>query len=121
MITRVEVLKGRDDAYPLTPELEANLERLLIAANKLRAAWGKPMIINSGYRPGHYNSDIGGAPNSTHITCEAIDIHDMTGDLKAFCTPEMLESCGLWMESPKSTPTWAHVDIKPRANRIFIP
>lgn len=112
---------GRDKEYPLSPELEANLVKLLIAVNKLRTLYGKPMYISSGYRPGHYNKDAGGAKNSTHITCQAVDFKDTDGKIKDFITLSVLEECGLYMEAPHSTPMWCHVQVRPTKNRVFTP
>lgn len=121
MISRDEILMGRDVEYPLTPELEVNLARLMTAVNALRGLYNAPMYVSSGYRPGKYNKAAGGAPNSCHTECMAIDFHDADGTLKAWITEGILEQCGLWQESPAHTPTWLHVDIRPRANRVFIP
>lgn len=121
MISKAEILTGRDIEYPLTPELEANLEKLLIAVNKLRALYGKPMYVSSGYRPGHYNEAAGGAKSSTHLVCKAVDFKDTDGSIKKWLTADILEACGLWQEAPERTPTWVHVDIRPRTNRIFNP
>lgn len=121
MISRKEILMGREVEYPLSDELEANLEKLLIAVNKLRDAYGKSMIVSSGYRPGKYNTAAGGAKNSTHLICEAVDFADRDGEIKDFCTVEILEKCGLYMEDSLSTPMWAHVQIRPTKNRIFKP
>lgn len=112
---------GRDRDYPLGLTTEGNLIRLLEAVNRLRTAYGKPMYVSSGYRPGPYNEAARGSKNSAHITCEAVDFVDVDGELKKFCTIERLEQFGLWMEHPDSTPTWCHVDIRVRANRIFRP
>ena len=84
MISRDEILMHRDAEFPLTPELEANLAKLLEAVNKLRALYGQPMYVSSGYRPGHYNKAAGGAPNSPHPQCQAVDFHDADGKLKAW-------------------------------------
>lgn len=121
MISRDEILMGRDKEYLLTPEIEANLKILLENVNKLRTLYGKPMIVSSGYRPGKYNINAGGAKNSTHLTCQAVDFKDIDGALKKFCTVEILEQCGLYMEHPDSTPTWLHVQTRPTKNRIFKP
>lgn len=121
MISRDEVLMRRDEEFPLTPELENNLSNLLIAVNKLRTLYGKSMYVSSGYRPGHYNKDAGGATNSTHISCQAVDFHDNDNALKNWITVEILEQCGLYQEDPASTPVWIHVDIRPRSHRIFKP
>ena len=40
----------------------------------LRTAWGKPLIINSGYRCPELNREVGGAPTSQHIKGEAADV-----------------------------------------------
>lgn len=119
MITRDEILMGRDKEYPLTPELEANLVKLLEAVNKLRKLYNKPMYVSSGYRPGKYNKAAGGAKNSSHLTCQAVDFKDNDGKIKEFCTIEILEKCGLYMEDPTKTKTWAHLQIRPTKNRIF--
>jgi uncharacterized protein YcbK (DUF882 family) len=121
MITRDEILMGRDKEYKLTPDLEANLQMLLIAVNKLRKLYGKPMHVSSGWRPGHYNKAAGGAKNSSHLTCEAVDFKDADGKIKDFITLKILEDCGLYMEAPHKTPTWCHVQIRPTKNRIFTP
>lgn len=121
MITRDEILMGRDKLYPLSPQLESNLSKLIIALNKLRALYGKPMFVSSGYRPGEFNTKAKGAKNSSHITCEAVDFKDADGAIKKFCTPEILIQCGLFMEHLDATPTWCHLQIRPTNNRIFKP
>lgn len=121
MITKKEILMGRDVEFPLSTVLEENLENLLVAVNKLRTLYGKPMYVSSGYRPGHYNWDVQGAANSPHITCQAVDFKDKDHALRKFITVEILEQCGLYMESPEYTPTWVHVQIRPTKNRIFKP
>lgn len=121
MISRDELLMGRDAEFPLTDELEANLQRLLTAVNKLRTLYAKPMFVSSGYRPDHYNTDAGGAPDSPHRFCEAVDLHDRDNAIKNWITVEILEQCGLYQESPESTPTWCHVQVRPTLNRVFVP
>lgn len=121
MISRAEILMGRDVEFPLTHGLEANLDSLLLAVNQLRSLYGKPMYVSSGYRPVHFNSDAGGASNSAHCLCQAVDFHDPTGELKAWITVEILEQCGLWQEDPARTLTWLHVQVRPTHNRVFIP
>lgn len=125
MISRDEVLMGRDKEYPLTPELEANLQALLKSLNQFRDLYGIPMIVSSGYRPGHYNTDAGGAKGSAHMMCEACDFRDSDGSLDFFCANrlDVLEQCKLYLEMPKNTPGWCHLTVRPpkSGNRIFIP
>lgn len=123
MLTREDILMGREVEYPLTPELETNLEKLLIALNKFRAAYGKPLRVTSGYRPGKYNVAAHGAPRSSHLTCQACDFADADGSLDQFCLDnlQLLEDCGLWLESPANTPGWTHLQIRPVSVRVFKP
>lgn len=130
MISRDEVLKGRDRDYPLDSELELNLIRLLDAVNKIRKEWGRPLVVTSGYRPGHFNKSARGAKKSAHMTCEAVDFHDGDGEFGKWCLNnlKLLEEAGLYMESPLYTheppnKRWIHLQIRrPKSgNRVFIP
>lgn len=40
----------------------------------LRDAWGKPLVVNSGYRCPALNKEVGGVPTSQHCKGEAADI-----------------------------------------------
>lgn len=124
MITREEILMGRDTEYPLSPELETNLMRLLVALNKFRQIYGKPMHVTSGYRPGIYNKKAGGSIRSAHLTLEACDFADADGSLANFCVQnlKLLVECGLWLESPLRTKGWVHLQIRSIPGvRIFEP
>lgn len=52
--------------------LEALVEEVLEPA---RAAYGKPIIVNSGYRCSIHNAAVGGASSSQHMRGEAADLH----------------------------------------------
>lgn len=115
---------GREKEYPLSLDLNKNLDLLLIALNKFRAAYGKPMLVTSGYRPGKYNTAAGGAKASSHLTCQACDFADPDGSLARFCLQNLplLESCGVWLESPAKTKGWIHLQIRPvPGQRVFQP
>ncbi len=116
---------GRDAEYPLTPVMEGNLAELLKRLNQFRHIYGNPMVVSSGYRPGPYNIKAGGAPNSSHLTCEACDFRDADGKLKDYLSknPGILDICDLYMEHPDVTPTWVHLQIRATksGNRIFKP
>lgn len=111
--------------YPLDLEKALNAAILLGAINYIRGVYGKPLSVSSGYRPGHYNKRAGGAKNSSHLTCEAIDIVDKDGEFAKWCVSNQkeLEKAGLYMEDPKHTEGWVHLQTrKPKSgNRIFIP
>lgn len=126
MITRDEILMGRDNQYPLTPELEENLRKLIKSLNLFRLLYGKPMIVSSGYRPGTFNLNTpGSAKKSNHVVCLACDFKDSDGLLDKYCMDNLyiLEQCGLYLESPQHTPGWCHLQcVAPKSgNRVFLP
>lgn len=125
MITRAEILMGRDVKYPLTVDLESNLDGLIKALNLFRQEYGIPMLVSSGYRPGPFNALAGGAENSPHLTCEACDFHDPDGAIKNWVLqkPLILVECKLYMENPMNTRTWIHLQTRPvpSGRRIFSP
>jgi hypothetical protein len=120
-----EHLMGRDKTYPLTMEMWINLAQLIAGVNYLRGVYGKPLSVSSGYRPGVFNRSAGGAKNSAHMTCEAIDVVDTDGDFAAWCLDNLdeLEKAGLYMEDPNHTPGWVHLQTRePRSGkRVFLP
>ena len=122
-ITRAEVLMGREAEFPLTPELEANLLRLLAALNVVRDAYGKPMRVSSGYRPGRYNEAAHGAKHSFHLSCQACDFVDPDGALDAWCMAnlDVLRAAHLQLEHPSRTAGWCHLDLGARPNTVFLP
>ena len=61
---------------PLAREnVEALVENVL---DPLRERYGKPIVVNSGYRCPKHNKEVGGATNSQHIKGEAADIRPTT-------------------------------------------
>lgn len=117
-----EYLKDREIEYPLTEEYGLNMVLLLDAISIIREKWGKPIQISSGYRPGRFNKAAGGALNSAHLTCEAVDLVDKDGSLAKFCEP-LLQTLDLYMENPKRTPGWVHLQTRKTksGNRVFQP
>lgn len=62
-------------------EERANLEALVAnVLDPLREAWGKPIVVNSGFRCERLNNAVGGAAGSQHKTGEAADIEAVTRD-----------------------------------------
>lgn len=99
---------------------------LLNRVNALLAALNRRAEVNSGWRPASYNATItNAAPNSKHITGQAIDLADPDGDLDdiLFKDPSLLIDYKLWMEHPLATKNWCHLQsVPPRSgNRIFFP
>lgn len=123
MISREEILMGRDKEYPLDDLQKANLEKLLVALNIVRKTYGKSMIVTSGYRPPGINKKIGGAKSSSHMTLEACDFRDTDGELAKWCLANIavLEKAGLYMEDPRYTKGWVHLQTRKTKRRVFIP
>ena len=47
---------------------------LLACLVELRRAWGKPVLITSGYRCAPHNKRVKGAPRSLHMAGQAADV-----------------------------------------------
>jgi uncharacterized protein YcbK (DUF882 family) len=99
---------------------------LLPKVNALLQAFGEYRKVTSGYRSPEYNATIkNAAKKSNHTLCLACDLHDPDGKLDDFCNKnlQVLESLGLYLESPSATLGWCHVQcVQPKSGkRIFIP
>ena len=128
MITLQEYYMGREVIYSkdLTVSVMQNAERLIATVNQLLSMFGEQRKVNSGWRPKKLQMEINPrAPNSKHITGDAIDLEDRNGKFKLWCVAheDVLESLGLHMEHPKATPTWVHLQqVAPKSGKvIFIP
>lgn len=115
-ISKKEVLMGRDIEYPAdyTKEISDNIDKLLKVLNVIREAYGKPLIISSGWRPPSVNAKIANAAKkSLHMQGLACDFKDADGKFDEWLdnNQDLLESLGAWQESCAATPNWAHIDI----------
>lgn len=101
MITYLELQHGHLlSDIPITTQ--QHMEVLLVAINKLRALWGEPMVVTSGYRTPEDQQRINpSAPHSKHITGDAVDIADPDGRLYKFAlaNQDKLAQYGLWCEA----------------------
>mgnify|MGYP006277513675 FL=1 len=134
MITMKELLKGKD-FNSLSKEHQDNLLIVLEKLNRVRIAFGKSMIVTSGYRSMQehiaiYNrkgiTDSNRIPmQSKHLYGQAVDISDPKRELQVWCqnNQPLLEEIGLWMEDFRFTSNWVHFQIVPPASgkRFFIP
>lgn len=130
MITLEAYYKGRDKQYAseLTDDIRANAERTVEKANELLTRAGRSDIdhANSGWRPQAVNdSTANAAAGSKHLSAEAIDLPDPDRTLATWCADnlDVLREIGLWMEDPRWTPDWVHVQIVPPRSKkvVFIP
>lgn len=95
--------------------------------NDIRAEYGKPMKLTSAARCTVHNRKIGGARGSAHTEGRAVDIAAPAGSeerehLLTWLIAR-LDKYNLWMEDFDKTPSWIHIDNRPRAGspRIFKP
>lgn len=120
----------RENSSELTPDKLENASLLLKRVNALLAEAGILSVsVSSGFRPQAANTAAGGAKNSLHGTCLAIDLlDDKSQSLANKMTPELLRKHDLFMENEAYTKgkftNWVHLDIGQRADRAsrrFIP
>lgn len=131
IITMQQYWHGNEAAHGhlLTPELRANAQRTVDAANELLGIAqdggvmltpGRYGMVRSGWRPPAVNAATNGASKtSLHMQCLAMDAEDPYGILAAWCFANrdvVLKDIGLWMEHPTATPTWCHVQLRPQAS-----
>ena len=128
MITKEEL---NPHNYPLTPEQQQNFDKLYEIMNKIRAKYGKPMIITSGVRSIDDQTRIDGSAGrkprvgSMHIRAAACDVWDRDKWLWGWCMDNLqfLIDLGVYLEDKTATPTWTHFQILPpgSGNRVFRP
>lgn len=128
MITKDEILMGRDKKYPeeYTEEISNNIDCLLDAMNVIRKAYNKPMVVASGWRPSAINEDTANAAKkSNHLKGLAVDIKDVDGKLWKWVllNLDLMKRLGVYLEDKRWTPTWVHFQIVPPKSkkRIYIP
>lgn len=128
MISKSELLKGRDTQYPndYTQEISDNLDNLLVPMNQIRTSWGKPMAVNSGWRPPSINAATpGAATHSKHMSGLAVDILDSDGSLWAWVLQnlDLMKQLNIYFEDKRWTPNWVHFQLGGPASgkRIFVP
>lgn len=116
--------------YPTTPEIDANMNDLLVKINQVRQKYNKPMVVTSGLRSDEQQKKLiadgkSTATKSKHLLGQAIDIQDIDGELAIWVKRNLvlMEEIGLWMEDFEHTKGWLHFQsVSPKSGkRIFIP
>lgn len=96
-----------------------DLYRLMDYLDKVREAFGKAIIVTSGFRSARLNAAIGGSKTSQHMNGQAADIrpHDIKELRQLFATIRKVGGFDqLIYEEPTGRTPWIHVSIAP-ANR----
>ena len=92
----------------------ANIQSLVSnVLDKVRSLYGKPIMINSGYRSQELNKLVGGAVNSLHCIGEAVDITvgSKEENKKLF---DMILQCGIVFNQliDEQNYKWIHISYK---------
>lgn len=91
---------------------------LYVLLEEIRAEFGEPICINSGYRSPEHNAAVGGAKNSFHVKGQAADIrpsmgkppeefNSALGRLKVIANRKCIGGVGFY-------PAFVHVDLGPK-------
>lgn len=67
----------KEDNYPRTMEQVGNLCALVSFLDEVRAEFGEPIVVNSGYRSDVVNQKVGGVRTSLHLQGRAADIRPL--------------------------------------------
>lgn len=133
MINLTGYWNDRDSRYRLecTEAIQQNALKTVEAINRILAIFEEEMLVSrdvctSGWRPKSVNdATANAAKTSKHLTAEAGDIEDADRAFAQWCVKnaDVLAECGLWMEDPRWTPTWVHLQrVPPKSGkRIYIP
>ena len=114
--------KGIDNTPDAT--VRANLTALVAnILDPLREAYGKPIVVSSGYRSPKLNRAVGGAAKSQHVTGQAADIHtlsDTPADNKKLF--DLILSLKLPFDQliNEYNFNWVHVSYSPRNRRQIL-
>lgn len=111
--------RGIDNAP--TPEIKANLERLVDKVlDGLREIYGKPITVNSGYRCPELNKAVGGSKTSDHMNGFSVDITASCKKENAILFQIIKDNFDfdqlIWEKGNSEYPDWIHVSYNP--NRL---
>ena len=103
----------------------SHLEELIEVLDKIREAWGSPIIVSSGYRCERLNKVLGGAKYSAHKYGYAVDLEPRNGKNKEFLKfleRWLLDNNQPWdqliNEHPiDGIPAWIHFGLKNKDGR----
>lgn len=104
-----------------TPEIKANLERLVDKVlDGLREIYGKPITVNSGYRCPELNKAVGGSKTSDHMNGFSVDITAACKKENAILFQIIKDNFDfdqlIWEKGNSEYPDWVHVSYNP--NRL---
>lgn len=134
MITVSLYMMGRDLKYACSAEVRRNAADTVDKTNQLKMLAAQDGIVftddatevASGWRPESINECTSNAGKlSSHIDACGLDTRDPLRLFARWCLRNLdkLEKIGLWMEDPRWTPTWVHLQTRPpqSGKRVYIP
>lgn len=121
-LTRSDTARIRGIDNTPTPEASAALDALMWnVLDPIRRMWGKPIIVNSGYRCPKLNAAIGGSATSQHMKGEAADITagDPTKNKELF---DMIAQSAIPFDQliDEKNYHWIHVSYRPNGRRNIL-
>jgi uncharacterized protein YcbK (DUF882 family) len=84
--------------------------QLVQKLQKLRSAYGRPLVITSGVRCGKHNEEVGGEKYSSHLYGFAVDIACSDSSQRW----ELIALCMRMFRRVGKYDSWIHVDIDPQ-------
>lgn len=112
------------NSLPPTLKLLRQLRPTAEVLDQLRHQVDRPMTTNSVYRNTAYNRLVGGAPQSRHLRCEAVDVrllvYTWAGHKRLMRLAVEARHQGLWRGGLGLYRTFIHLDVGSR-NRNFGP
>lgn len=115
-LTRSSTALKEGIANDPTSEQIKDLYRLMDYLDKVREAFGKAIIVTSGFRSERLNTAIGGSDKSQHMKGQAADIrpHDIKELRLLFAAIRKVGGFDqLIYEEPAGRTPWIHVSINP--------
>jgi len=109
LVDHISMAELNPHNYPVNEEVEANLMVLYLRINKVRSAYGSPMVITSGLRSEADQMRINpSAPKSKHLIGAACDVLDQDEKLNDWCKSNeaLLQEIRFWMEERQGG--WQH-------------
>ena len=107
-----------------TQEVKDNLNALIDnVLDPLRELYGKPIIVNSGYRSFKLNKAVGGAKNSQHLVGQASDIRTVQNTKESNKELfELIKNSKLPFDQliNEYDYNWVHVSYSPRNRRQIL-
>ncbi len=86
-----------------------NLQRVAETLEKVRALFGMPLVISSGYRSVALNAAVGGAKNSAHLTGLAADF--IVPGMTPSDTAKAIVKAGILFDQLIYEGTWVHIGL----------